>query len=267
MFIDLNGIKFAYDEQGKGTPLLLIHGFPLNRHLWDSQVGHFSKWFRTITPDLRGHGESQAIPGPYSMEMLASDCKSLLDALNINEPVILCGLSMGGYISLAFIKHFPSRVAGLILAATRANADSLEAQQNRDKAIALAHQQGPAAIASSMLPKMFAPDTYQSSPSLIDDVYRMMSTTSKPGVLGALHGLRDRADSTSLLATSQIPTLIIHGSEDQLISPSIAQDMNAIIPGSSLSVIPQAGHLLNLERPLLFNQAVENFLLANFYDK
>jgi len=265
MIIDLNGIKFAYNESGTGAPLLFIHGFPLNRHLWSSQVDHFSKWFRTIALDLRGHGESQAVPGPYSIEMLATDCLSLLDALDIQTPVILCGLSMGGYISLAFLKKFPSRVGGLILAATRANPDSLEGRQNRDKAIVLAAQQGPTAIALSMLRNMFAPKTHQFSPSLVNDLRRMMSATSEQGIIGALHGIKNRADSTALLPLIHIPTLIIHGAEDQLIPLSVANEMQAAIPGSTLSVIPRAGHLLNLEQPHLFNQALENFLLPNYF--
>lgn len=267
MIINLHGVNFAYDDRGNGVPILFIHGYPLNRKLWLSQLEHLAKYFRTIALDLRGHGESESVPGPYTMEMLAADCKALLDALDINLPVVLCGLSMGGYISLAFIKQFPSQVAGLILAATRANADTIEGQQNRDKAIALAKHDGSTAIAASMLPKMFAPHVYQSSPSLIHDLHDMMSATSIEGIIGALEGLKYRNDSTPMLPSIQIPTLVTHGVEDQLIPLSVAREMQANIPGSTLAIIPRAGHLLNLEQPVLFNQVLEDFLLTHFYTR
>ena len=116
-----------------------------------------------------------------------------------------------------------------------------------------------------MLPKMFSPNTYLSSPSLVNYLNSMMSATSQQGIIGALHGMKNRADSTTLLPSIHIPTLIIHGAEDQLIPLSVANEMQAAIPGSILSVIPHAGHLLNLDQPHLFNQAVESFLLPIFY--
>jgi pimeloyl-ACP methyl ester carboxylesterase len=195
------------------------------------------------------------------MDMMAEDCHALLDHLNITSPVVLCGLSMGGYITLAFYRNFPSRVAALILAATRANADSPESRENRDKAIQLANQQGSIAIAASMLPKMFASNAYDTNLSLITNVKDMMAHTSVEGITGALHGMKNRPDSYSMLQFIQAPTLVIHGADDQLIPLSIAQDMAAAIPGAILSIIPRAGHLLNLEQPELFNQAVRDFIL------
>ncbi len=267
MIVELHGIKFAYNDQGHGTPILFIHGYPLSHKIWLPQIEYLSKLCRTISLDLRGHGESREIPGPYTMDMLAIDCKALLDSLQLNRPIILCGLSMGGYISLAFLRQFPSQVAGLILASTRANADTTEGQKNREKAIALAEQFGPAAIAESMLSKMFAPDTYITSPALVSEIRDMMSATSIEGIVGALNGMKNRIDSTSNLPFIEVPTLIVHGVEDQLIPLSVAHDMHTAIPGSTLAAIPGAGHLLNLEQPRLFNQVVENFMLAHAYGR
>jgi 3-oxoadipate enol-lactonase len=263
MVITIQGLKIVFDDIGQGIPILFIHGFPLNRSLWDQQTGNLSPSYRIISVDLRGHGDSQPIPGPYSMEMLADDCRVLLDALHIELPVYICGLSMGGYISLAFYRLFASRVAGLILAATRAGADTVEAQANRDKAISLVHQQGTQAIADSMLPKMFAPKTYQSNPILVNQIRLMMTGTSMDGISGALTGMKNRVDSTPILSSIRAPTLIIHGEDDQLIPLSVAKDMNSSIPNSKLLIMPGAGHLLNLEQPEFFNQAISDFVTSH----
>ena len=260
MWIDLDGLKFGFDDQGYGLPVLFIHGFPLTRKLWSEQVGTLSRNHRVLALDLRGHGETQAVPGPYSMELLARDCCALLDALQIQVPVVLCGLSMGGYIALAFYRLFAPRVAGLVLAATRAGADTAEGKQNRTRAIEVARINGAAEIAESMLPKMFAPNTYQKSPHLVSQLRSMMAGTSTAGVLGALEGMRDRPDSEPMLASIHVPTLIIHGAEDQLIPPGSAQDMHAAIPSSRLVILPEAGHIVNWEQPELFNQAIFDFI-------
>ena len=262
--IELEHFRMAYDDFGQGTPLVLLHGFPLSRAIWAAQIAELSAHHRLIAPDLRGHGDSEATPGPYSMEMLADDCLALLDVLEIQQPVILCGLSMGGYISLAFFRNYPARVASLILAATRASADSPEAQINRDKAISVANQQGAQAISDSMLPKMFAPETSASNPTLIKNLREMMANTSLPGIIGALQGMKNRQDSTPLLPLIKVPALVCHGANDQLIPVAVAQEMAASIPNAQLNIIPRAGHLLNLEQPALFNQAIADFIYKQF---
>ena len=194
------------------------------------------------------------------MGMLADDCVSLLDALDIEQPALVCGLSMGGYITLAFYRRHPDRVRGLILAATRAGADSPEGKANRDKAIAQAKEEGTAAIASSMLPKMLAPKTYESKPDLVEQVENIMTSTSVPGIVGALEGMKQRPDSTPMLGKIDVPTLILHGEDDQLIPAQEAQEMHTAIADSSLHLVSNAGHLLNLEQPEKFNQAIREFM-------
>ncbi len=262
--INLQGINFSYEDRGLGSPILFIHGFPLNRQIWQPQFDYLSNNFRTISLDLRGHGDSQAVPGPYSMEMLARDCYALLESLNVDETVVLCGLSMGGYISLAFYRLFPSRVAGMILAATHANADTIDAQKKRDDTIALAEEFGPTAIADFMASRLFAPRTYKSTPSLVQETTNLMSKTSLEGIVGALKAMKNRQDSTTILPSIHVPVLIIHGTEDQLIPLPVARKMNNTIPGSALVTIPESGHLLNLEKPDVFNREAENFLLNTF---
>jgi pimeloyl-ACP methyl ester carboxylesterase len=260
MRVKVGDFYVEHEDLGTRQPLLFIHGYPLNRTLWDPQVNELADVARVLAPDLRGHGGSDALPGPYSMELLADDCRAFLDAMRVTPPVVLCGLSMGGYVAFAFFRKYPERVAGLILAATRASADTPEGKANRDQAIALAKEKGVAAIAESLLPKMLSPKTYSTRPELVARVKAMMESAPLAGVLGDLAGLRDRPDSTPTLTRIDRPTLILHGADDQIIPVSQAEAMHAAIKGSRLQIIPDAGHLLNLEQPGGFNAAVREFI-------
>jgi len=260
MQIQVNDVVLTVEDRGAGRPLLFIHGYPLSRRLWEPQLEGLADVAYLIAPDLRGHGDSGSTSGPYSMDLLAEDCHALLDVMGVKEPVVLCGLSMGGYITFAFYRKYPERVAGLILAATRAGEDSPEGKANRDKAANLARQGGPGAIAESMLPKMLAPKTYNERPELVQSVWEMMHSTSLEGILGDLMGMKSRPDSTPTLKQIDKHTLILHGSDDQLISLRDAVSMRAATSGAQLRVILDAGHLVNLEQPEQFNLAIRGFL-------
>ena len=244
----------------KVFPLLFIHGFPFNHTLWNEQFGDLQKAARLIAPDLRGHGASQATPGAYTMELVADDINAFLDALRITDKVILCGLSLGGYMSFPFYRKYAHRLAGLILTATRASADTPEIKLNRENQIALTRTSGVKAEIDLVLPKFLAPEAYRNRPELVKLVRQIMESTSLEGVLGDLMGMRDRPDSRPLLKDMRLPVLIIHGTDDQLIPLSEAELMRDEIPGAQLIVIPDAGHLPNLEQPDLFNQAVRQFI-------
>lgn len=249
------------DDLGSRTPLLLIHGFPLSRALWEPQVIDLSDSARTLAFDLRGFGGADPVPGPWSLDDLADDCRAFLDAVRVTQPAVVCGLSMGGYVAFAFYRRYRARVAGLVLAATRAGADSPEGRAGRDKMAALAREQGAEAVADAMLPKMFAPKTYTAHPVLVERARAMMAGSSVDGIVGALGAMRDRADSTPTLAEITVPTLVVHGADDQLIPVSEAEKMQAGIEGARLVVLPDAGHLLNLEQPALFNSALADFVM------
>lgn len=260
MRVELPEYAMAYTDNGRGLPVLFVHGYPLNRQLWAPQVDGLSSAARIIAPDLRGHGESPPIPGPYPMELLADDLAAFLDALQISAPIVLCGLSMGGYVSFAFYRKYPQRLAGLILAATRAAADSPEGRQNRDHAAEKARQEGVRAVADGMLPKLLSPQTLDSRPELVEQVRNIMYGTSLEGMLGDLMGMKQRPDSTPLLAEIACPTLVIAGADDQVIPVTEAENMYAAIPNARLQILPHAGHLLNLEQPEAFNAIVDEFL-------
>jgi pimeloyl-ACP methyl ester carboxylesterase len=260
MRIRLPDFTMEYEEHGNGIPLLLIHGYPLNHTLWEGQIEALSDIARVIAPDLRGHGASDSVPGPYSMDLLAKDCLDLIEALGIQEPIVVGGLSMGGYVAFAFFRQFARGVAGLILAATRPNPDSPEGKANREKSAALARERGTSAIAEVMLPKMLSPKSYQSRPEVVAHARQMMESTSMEGIIGDLLGMKDRPDSGPTLPLIDRPTLILHGADDQLIPLPEAQAMQAAIRDSKLYILPDAGHLLNLEQAELFNKAVKEFL-------
>ncbi len=254
------GFSMAYSEAGKGLPLVFVHGYPLNRRMWQPQLEGLADVARLLAPDLRGHGESQAVPGPYSVDLFADDLAAFLDALGIRQKIVLCGLSMGGYIVFAFYRKYAARLAGLILTATRAAADSPQARLGRDQSAELARQQGVNAIVDAMLPKLLAPATFQTRPELVEQARQVMAANSLEGVLGDLVALKERPDSTPTLSGIHIPTLLLPGAEDQIIPLPEAQAMQAAIRGSVLEVIPDAGHLLNLENPAAFNAAIRRFL-------
>jgi 3-oxoadipate enol-lactonase len=260
MQIQFQNFRMAYDDLGDGQPLLFIHGYPLSRQMWQPQMADLAMEARVLAIDLRGHGESQATPGAYPMSLLADDCATFLDALGIQHPIVICGLSMGGYIAFAFYRKYASRVAGLVLAATRPGPDTPEGQANRDKSAALARQHGVSAIAEAMLPKLLSPGTYQNKPELVRQVRTIMETISLEGISGDLMGMKERPDSTSTLAEIKVPTLVLHGADDQIIPLQEAEDMRDAISNARLQVLLQAGHLLNLEQPDLFNQAIKGFI-------
>lgn len=260
MHINVNGLDLAYDDRGEGLPVLFIHGYPLNRRMWAPQVEGLAGAARALALDLRGHGESQVVPGPYWMDLLADDCAAFLDALEINRPVVVCGLSMGGYVAMAFYRQHAPRVAGLILAATRSGADTPEGRENRDKAIALAREKGPQAIAASMLPKMMAPQTYQEKSDLVASVRQMMAGLPVEAIEGDLVGMRERPDSAQTLAEVAVPVLILHGADDQIIPAKAARQEQESLHTAQIEIIPGAGHLLNLEQPERFNDAVRRFV-------
>jgi 3-oxoadipate enol-lactonase len=257
----INGVEIAYEDLGSGRAVVLLHGYPFNRTLWRDQVSALRGDFRVIVPDLRGHGESTVTSGTASMEAMANDVAALLDRLNISVATI-GGLSMGGYVALAFYRLFPSRVESLVLAATRAQADTEEARKNRAVQAEKARTEGMEGIADTMLPKLLTPDTVAKRPEVVKHVRGMMASTNPEGAAAALQGMAMRQDQTSLLPQISAPTLILVGREDVITPVADSESMHREISGSQLRVIENAGHVVNLERPEEFNLALSGFLKA-----
>lgn len=258
-FIRVDDIQLAYTDAGLGQPVVLLHGYPFNRTLWNEQVGALSNSYRVITPDLRGHGESDASAGAATMNRMAQDVAALMDHLEISRAVI-GGLSMGGYVALAFYKQFPSRVRALILADTRAQADTEEGKQTRYQQAEKALAEGMAGIADAMLPKLLTPDTVSKHPEVVKRVRDMMLKTKPEGAAGALLGMAERDDQTSLLSQISCPTLILVGREDPITPVQDSEKMHREIEGSRLVLIENASHVSNLEQTEQFNEELLRFL-------
>ena len=257
--IRIDDIQMAYTDTGVGRPIVLIHGYPFNRTLWNEQVAALSSSYRIIVPDLRGFGESESSPGPATMNRMAQDVAQLMDHLEISRAVI-GGLSMGGYVALAFCKQFPSRVRALVLADTRAQADTEEAKQTRIQQAEKALSEGMAGIADAMLPKLLTPETVSKRPEIVKRVRDMMLKTKPEGAASALLGMAERDDQTELLSRITTKTLILVGAEDAITPVADSEKMHNAIAGSHLVVLENAGHVSNLERTGEFNEALMDFL-------
>ena len=256
----VRGLEMAYDEAGSGVPVVLLHGFPFNRTLWRDQVESLSASHRVVTPDLRGFGESSVgAEDAATMEEMARDVAALMDELKI-ERAIIGGLSMGGYVALAFCRQFARRVRALILADTRPQSDTEEGRQNREVMARRALDEGMGAIAEAMLPKLLAPATHMKNPQAVARVRDMILSTRTEAAAAALRGMAVRQDQTNFLQNILQPTLIVVGSEDQLNPPADSETMRREIRGSRLEVIEGAGHVSNVERPKEFNAALTKFL-------
>jgi YbgC/YbaW family acyl-CoA thioester hydrolase len=257
--IAVNGVNLAVDVRGQGPAVLFIHGFPFDHSVWEHPLAHLEGWMR-IAPDLRGMGQSDAPDLGYSMATYAEDLLALLTTLGVDR-VVLCGLSMGGYIVFEMLRAARERVRGVVLLNTRAEADSAESRKARDASAAKVREGGAEAIADDMLPRLLAGSTADREPLLPERVRRMMAATPVAGVLGALGAMRDRADSFPLLPTlAGLPALIAAGGEDRLTPPERARAMADALPGARMVVVPEAGHLTPLEQPERTTELLAGFL-------
>jgi 3-oxoadipate enol-lactonase len=261
---DIGDNALAHADVGHGLPVVLLHAFPLNRMMWEPQIAALFGECRCVVPDLRGFGDSPK-SGPYSMDVMADDVIALLDALQIDRAVV-GGLSMGGYVAFDLVRRYRQRVRALLLADTRAPADTAEARQKRDELIALARSGGAAAVAEKQITGLIGKSTREKQPELVDRVRGVMAGESVDGIVGALEAMKARPDSTPLLATIDVPTLVVVGDEDAITPPKEARAMHEQIRGSRLEIIPGAGHLSNIERPAAFNAALSDFVGSLIYN-
>ena len=226
--------------------------------MWRHQLDALEGW-RRIAPDLRGAGDSDARVGGYSMSAYAEDLIAVCDALDV-PAVLCCGFSMGGYVLFEVLRRWPERVQGLMLCDTRPEADSPEGKRARDDNAALVERQGPAALADRLVPKLLGRTSREGAPGLVDRVRTMIGRQPRSGLIGALGAIRDRPDSTPLLERIAVPTLVLHGSEDEIAAPAIAREMARRIPGARYVEIAAAGHLAPLEQPERVTGALREFL-------
>jgi pimeloyl-ACP methyl ester carboxylesterase len=243
-----------------GYPLLLVHGFPLDHSQWQPQIDYFADHCRVIAPDLRGFGASDVRAGAVTMEQMADDLHNLLNALAIHEKVIFCGLSLGGYVGWQFWRKYRERVLAMILCDTRSAADTADGAAGRRQLAAKVLAEGSTVAAEAMIPKLFASETRQQQPELVDRVRQMMAANPPAGLAAALEGMAIRPDAQQILSTIDVPTLVIVGEHDAIATVDEMRGMADAIPDAGWVVVPHAGHLAPLENPTVVNDAIAEFI-------
>ena len=240
--LTVNDIRLAYDRRGTGTPLVLLHGYPLDHHLWDELAPMLVDTFELILPDLRGFGGSSTVDSFYTMEDIAADIAALLDHLEIQRAAIV-GHSMGGYVALAFARLFPERVSGLGLVSSQVLADPQDRKEGRYRSAAEVADKGIASVVETMAPK------FTSNPQLQKFARESMERQQPAAYIGSLKAMAERVDSTPLLQTLNVPVVLVHGDADQLIPVDRAREVRAAIPNAHLVEISGAGHMPMMESP------------------
>jgi 3-oxoadipate enol-lactonase len=238
--IKINDIELAYTRRGKGTPLVLLHGYPLDRHLWDDVAPLLQDTFDLILPDLRGFGESSTVDSPYTMDDYASDIAGLLDQLGIQKAAIV-GHSMGGYVALAFARLYPERVSGLGLVSSQVLADPPDRKEGRYKSAADVSEKGIGGVVETMAPKFTADERLQGL------AREAMERQQPAAFIGALRAMAERMDSTPLLSSFNFPVVIIHGEADALIPIDRAREVKKAVPHAHLIELKGAGHIPMME--------------------
>lgn len=260
MKAQINGISLSYEDAGTGLPVVLLHGFPLNRKMWrPQQEALICAGFRIVTPDLRGFGESDAPGGAYTMSLMADDIVSLMDHLGIRQAVI-GGMSMGGYVLFDLLERYPDRAAAACFITTRSTVDDEEVKSGRLALLDSAGKYGKAAVAELFAQSLFANATAREKPELIRELCDMMISLDMHGVKGALMAMLQRKDYTSLLEGFTMPSLVIGAEQD---SAARCRDIRLLadrLPHCKLCMIPEAGHMANLEKPTAFNDCLLKFL-------
>jgi pimeloyl-ACP methyl ester carboxylesterase len=250
---------FCHEERGPEPTLLLVHGFPFDGRMWEPQVEALRGRFRLLAPDLWGFGRSAPPHHPPSIESQAEGLEWMLSDLGVARAV-LCGFSMGGYVGLAFAARFPERLSGLVLADTRAGADSAEGRATRTESARRALREGPGFLADTMPEKLLSKMTFDSRLGLVGRIQTLIRDQPREGVAAALLAMRDRPDRSAELGRVTCPTLVLCGAEDAISPPAEMRAMADAIPGARYAEIPGAGHLSNIENPNAFNRELMAFL-------
>ncbi len=251
----------SYTDEGPGPAVVLLHGFPLSRAMWAEQIPSLGAIYRVIAPDLRGHGDSPAPEGVYTIDAMADDVIETLDRLAIPKPIVLGGLSLGGYVALSIVLRYPERVRALLLMDTQAGADSTEAAAGREvTAQTVLEANSAAPIVDTMVGRLFSPVFREQRPEKVEPLRTVMLQTTPRGIAGVLRGMAKRPDRRGDLGKIAVPTLVLVGSDDVITPPAVAKSLAEAIPGAQLEVIPDAGHMAPYENPSVANGVILRFL-------
>jgi pimeloyl-ACP methyl ester carboxylesterase len=259
--ITINNLTVSYSDQGPADApvIIFIHGFPLNKSMWDMQAEALKDNYRVIAYDIRGHGNSDPGIDEFFIELFVNDLWQFMEKLGI-EKAILCGLSLGGYIALNAVLKYPDRFDSLILNDTQCIADTSEIKENRCLAITRIMNDGVEQYADEIIENLFAPESFARKKNEIIAVKEMIISTPKQSLCNTLRALAERKETCDRLPEINIPVLIMVGKEDKITPIAAARQMHEKILNSTLKIIQHAGHLSNLENPPEFNFQMVKFL-------
>ena len=253
------GNTLSVSAAGTGPTLILVHGFPLDQRMWRHQLAQLAQHYHVLAPDLRGFGRSTLSDNAYSLRELADDIDFIRQHLAADQPIALCGLSMGGYVAFEYWQHYRQHLSMLVLANTKPTGDDDAARDGRLKMAQAALESGAWPAVSPMLPKLLAEATRQEQPSVVEEVEAMMRSASADAIAAAQTAMAARADFSSSLPLIQVPTLVITGQADPIAPPAATEAWAQRIADSRYVCLADAGHLTPLEQPALFNQALLEF--------
>ena len=259
MSTTVNGIHYVDMGDRNALTVTFLHGFPFSHAMWSSQLEAVGRMYRAVTYDIRGHGESIVGDGQYMIEGHVDDLCSVLDHLKI-EKTVLVGLSMGGYIALRAMERHAHRFQALVLCDTRSEADSSEGKVKRWGDVSSVKKNGSQTFADEFVKRIFAPETYAKKPGVVEAIRQTIRRTPPLSIAGTLIALAARTDTSPSLPSIKIPTMILVGEHDVITPLAAAQAMHERIAGSEMHIVPDAGHLSNLENPDFFNEKLLYFL-------
>ena len=260
LLTEVNNFTISYNDAGEGSiPVIFLHGFPFDKSMWKGQLDSLKSSNRLIAVDIRGFGKSTDEKTPLSVDLFSEDLMAFMDKLNIKK-AILCGLSMGGFISLNAVKRFQERFEALILCDTQCIADTAEVKENRYKAIEQINRDGVTEFNEKFIKSVFHPNSLTHKTELVENLRSTVFANSKEIMIAGITALAERSETCSSLGVIRIPTLIICGREDAVTPLAQSELMHEHIEGSSLKIIDNAGHVSNLEQPEEFNKNILDFL-------
>lgn len=257
--MSVNDARIDVRTDGNGDAIVLLHGFPLARDIWDEHAAQLCERHLVIRPDLRGLGRSSVTDGPYLMEQLAGDLAAVLDALGV-ERTAIAGHSLGGFVALAFSRMYTERVTRLALIGSRLAADTPQAARDREELADRTEREGSIApVVDAYLPRLFAPATLEKRSPVVDATRDLALRTDPAGAAAMLRGMAQRADSFDIAGEFEMPVLVVAGAADQILTLGEAREAAKAFRSGSLAVMGRSGHLPMLEEPEPLGRTLAEF--------
>lgn len=261
METSINSLKVFTSGRKENPSIIFVHGFPFDHSMWNNQVEELKDKYFCVTYDVRGLGASPAGDGQYTLESFVDDLESIIQMLKLNSPV-LCGLSMGGYISLRALERIPNKFKAAILCDTRSESDTNEGKLKRAAAIKLINTNGVKEFVSGFVPNCFSENFMKQNSDIYLAIVERSMASNPIAVKGCLLAMSGRTDTSSSLSTLKIPVLVLCGDDDKLTPPSVMKSMADKIPASKFSIVPNAGHMSPVENPDFVNKQINSFLAS-----